>query len=63
MMSLFPDEAETGGFVDAPRGDEHVVRPEHHRVISHVPGEACAFIHQTTTEAESARRWLDQQQA
>ena len=54
---------ETGCFVDAPRRDEHVVRPESHGVIPHLPGKARAFIHQPTTEAESARRWLDQQQA
>src|SRR4051812_46132902 len=51
LMSLFPNELETGGFVDASRRDQHVVRPERHRVIPHLPGEARAFIDQPPAEA------------
>src|SRR2546425_12102695 len=60
----FPmDQAEPGAFVDASRGAQHAVGPQHDLPVARLPREAHALAHEARTDAQPARPRLDQQQA
>src|SRR5918993_4317844 len=62
MVLLLLDQPEPSALVDAPRGYEHVVRPQCHRSVAGAPGEPDALVDQPRADSRAARRRLDQKQ-
>src|SRR3954462_14463780 len=62
VVRLLLDELEAGRDVDAARGDEHVVGPQHHALIAGGAGEVDAGGHELGAEAEPAGPRADEQQ-
>src|SRR5262249_23127168 len=62
VVRFFVDEPIAGPLVDASRRFEHAVGPEDDLVIPGLARELGAFVHQSRSDPESARRGLDQQQ-
>src|SRR3954467_12201745 len=61
-MLLRRHEAETGRLVDAARGVQRFLRPEHDLAVPARPRECHAFGHELLAESEAARSRLDDEQ-
>src|SRR5207237_8605168 len=61
-VPLAADELEAGSLVDAPRRDEHVVRPEHELAVARGPRERDALVHQARADPVPAGARFDEQQ-
>src|SRR6185369_2529494 len=62
VMRLLVDEAIARSLVDAPRRDEDTVGPERDLPIARLAREALALGDEARTDAEAARRRLDEQE-
>ena len=63
VVRLFGDQAEPALEIDAPRGGERVVRPQHHALVARGAREVQACVDESATEVMAARQRVDQEQA
>src|SRR5579883_608258 len=63
VVALLLHQMESGGLIDAPRGDENVVGPEAKRAVSLLAREGDASIDEMSADTESAGARLDIKEA
>src|ERR1043165_29497 len=63
MMRLLADQLESGALIDAARGREDTLRPQGHRRIAGLLGEAQALVDPPLAKPEPARLRSDDEEA
>src|SRR5262249_14420221 len=63
MPGLARCQLEPGALIDMPRSGKHAVRPQGDFCVAFGSREAHALMDKPCAEAESARLWIDEQQA